>query len=149
MRTLNPLLPDPALQSAAMEVLQQLRVPVSSDGIPVTAEIWDNGLRVALEDGKIVIRYQEKCQLFRGLSLALRVLRAGRPIEEHPAFTRLGFFEDVSRGAVLTVDSLKKKIRWLAAMGYNALILYIEDIYEGPEYPWVGHQRGRYTDGEL
>ncbi len=137
------------LQSAALEVLQQLNIPVSDDGIPVVAEPWDNGLQVALEDGKIVIRYQEKCQLFRGLSLAKRVLRHGKPIHEHPTFTRLGFFEDVSRGAVLTVDSLKKKIRWLAAMGYNALTLYIEDIYEVPEYPWFGHQRGRYTKQEL
>ena len=125
------------LQSAALEVLQQLNIPVSDEGIPVVAESWDNGLQVALEDGKIVIRYQETCQLFRGLSLALRVLRQGKPIHERPTFTRLGFFEDLSRGAVLTVDSLKKKIRWLAAMGYNALILYIEDIYEVPEYPLI------------
>ena len=137
------------LQSAALEVLQQLNIPVSDEGIPVVAASWDNGLQVALEDGKIVIRYQETCQLFRGLSLALRVLRQGKPIHERPTFTRLGFFEDLSRGAVLTVDSLKKKIRWLAAMGYNALILYIEDIYEVPEYPWFGHQRGRYTKQEL
>ena len=149
MQALKLVFSDPQLQAAAEEVLAQLQIPTAEDGIPVTAESWDNGLRVALEDGKIVIRYQKKCQLFRGLSLALRVLRAGRPIEEHPAFTRLGFFEDVSRGAVLTVDSLKKKIRWLAAMGYNALILYIEDIYEVPEYPWFGHQRGRYTKAEL
>ena len=142
-------LSDPQLQAAALEVLAQLKIPTSDDGILVTAEVWNNGLQVALEGEALVIRYEKQCQLFRGLALGLRVLRSGQPIQEHPAFTRLGFFEDVSRGAVLTVDSLKKKIRWLAAMGYNALTLYIEDIYEVPEYPWFGHQRGRYTKAEL
>lgn len=137
-----------ALRAPAEEVLAQIGIDTGSGGIIVTAKQGFDGLRVSY-DGSILIEYQHKCQFFRGLALAKRVLRSGETIEEHPNFYRLGFFEDLSRGAVLTLDSLKTKIRYLAAMGYNAFTLYIEDIYEVPEYPYFGHQRGRYTKAEL
>ena len=136
------------LRAPAEEVLSQLDIQAGSTGIPVTAKQGFDGLRVSY-DGEILIEYQHKYQFFRGLSLIKRVLRNGQAVEEHPTFTRLFFGEDLSRGAVLTVDSMKKKIRWLAAMGYNGLNMYIEDIYEVPEYPYFGHQRGRYTKAEL
>ena len=139
---------DAELARCAEEVLTQIGVKTGREGVPVNAKQGGEGLRVSLQDG-VLIEYQHKWEFFRGLSLAKRVLRSGEAIEEHPGFYRLGFFEDLSRGAVLTVDSLKKKIRYLAAMGYNAFTLYIEDIYEVPEYPWFGHQRGRYTKAEL
>ena len=139
---------DAELAQCAEEVLTQIGVETAVGGTPITAKQGENGLRVSLQDG-ICIEYQHKWEFFRGLSLAKRVIRSGEAIEEHPDFFRLGFFEDLSRGAVLTVDSLKEKIRYLAAMGYNAFTLYIEDIYEVPEYPYFGHQRGRYTKAEL
>ena len=148
MQKMNVSSLEAALRDAARELLPQIGITEAEDGIAVTAKQGYNGLRVSLQDG-ICIEYQHKWEFFRGLALAKRVLRSGKAIEEHPSFVRLGFFEDVSRGAVLTVDSLKKKIRYLAAMGYNILTLYIEDIYEVPEYPWFGHQRGRYTKAEL
>lgn len=139
---------DAELAQCAEEVLTQIGVETAVGGTPITAKQGENGLRVSLQDG-VLIEYQHKWEFFRGLSLAKRVIRSGEAIEEHPDFFRLGFFEDLSRGAVLTVDSLKEKIRYLAAMGYNAFTLYIEDIYEVPEYPYFGHQRGRYTKAEL
>ena len=148
MRTFDLSRLDAGLRGLAEEVLAQIGVKTGEGGVPVTAKQGENGLRVSY-DKEIIIEYQQKCQFFRGLALAKRVLRSGAPIEEHPTFTRLFFGEDLSRGAVLTVESMKKKLRWLAAMGYNGLNLYIEDIYEVPEYPYFGHQRGRYTKAEL
>jgi hypothetical protein len=97
------------LREAARELLPQIGITEAEDGIAVTAKQGYDGLRVSQQDG-ILIEYQHKWEFFRGLALAKRVLRSGNAIEEHPTFTRLGFFEDLSRGAVLTVDSLKKKI---------------------------------------
>ena len=128
--------------------MTQIGLQTGSCGIPITAKQGSAGLRVSYVDS-IVIEYQHRWEFFRGLALAKRVLRSGKSIEEHPTFTRLFFGEDLSRGAVLTVDSIKMKIRWLAAMGYNGMNLYIEDIYEVPEYPYFGHQRGRYSKAEL
>ena len=99
---------DAALRGPAEEVLAQIGVKTGLNGISVTAKKGENGLHVSLQDG-ILIEYQELCQFFRGLALAKRVLRSGNAIEEHPAFARLFFGEDLSRGAVLTMESMKKK----------------------------------------
>lgn len=56
---------------------------------------------------------------------------------------------DVSRNAVLRVDQIERFIDLLAKMGYDSLALYTEDLYEMPEYPLFGYQRGRYTKEEL
>ena len=101
---------DVALRTPAEEVLSQINVQTCPTGIPVTAKQGYDGLRVSY-DGGISIEYQHKCQFFRALSLVKRVLRSGKAIEEHPTFTRLFFGEDLSRGAVLTVESMKKKLR--------------------------------------
>ena len=56
---------------------------------------------------------------------------------------------DVSRGAVLKPEKVKEMIDSLAKMGYNALMLYSEDLYEMPEYPMFGYMRGLYTKETL
>ena len=56
---------------------------------------------------------------------------------------------DCSRNAVMTVDALKTFLPILAKMGYNAVMLYTEDTYEIPEYPFFGYMRGRYSQAEL
>ena len=56
---------------------------------------------------------------------------------------------DVSRNAVLKVESVKKLARLSALEGFNALMLYTEDTYEMKEYPYFGNLRGRYTPAEL
>ena len=50
---------------------------------------------------------------------------------------------DVSRNAVLRVDQIERFMDLLAKMGYDSLALYTEDLYEMPEYPLFGYQRGR------
>ena len=34
-------------------------------------------------------------------------------------------------------------------MGLNSLMLYMEDTYEIPEYPYFGHLRGRYSQSDF
>ncbi len=56
---------------------------------------------------------------------------------------------DVSRNSVLKVSEIKKFIDVIKKMGYNALALYHEDLFEMPEYPLFGYMRGRYSKAEL
>lgn len=56
---------------------------------------------------------------------------------------------DCSRNAVPTKESLKKWIDVLSDMGYNTLLLYMEDTYEIENHPYFGYMRGRYTHEEL
>jgi hypothetical protein len=56
---------------------------------------------------------------------------------------------DMSRNAVMKVDSLKNYMSLLKKMGYNTLMLYTEDTYEVNGEPYFGYMRGRYSKEEL
>ena len=48
------------------------------------------------------------------------------------------------------LEGIKEYMRYMAAMGYNQLQLYLEDMYEMPEkYKHFGYMRGRYSTEEL
>ena len=64
-------------------------------------------------------------------------------------FRRLGTMVDCSRGAVMTVDTVKKWIDTTADLGYNTMMLYTEDTYEIESQPYFGYLRGRYSHTEL
>lgn len=64
-------------------------------------------------------------------------------------FEHMGVLLDCSRNAVMTVDSVKKLIDDLSMMGYNRLMLYMEDTYEVKDEPYFGYFRGRYSAKEL
>ena len=60
-----------------------------------------------------------------------------------------GIMLDVSRNGVMKVEKVKEFIDYISSMGYNALELYSEDIYEVPEYPELGYLRGKYSISDL
>ena len=62
---------------------------------------------------------------------------------------KLGVLMDCSRNGVATVSNVKKMIDLIAPMGYNALQLYMEDVFEVENQPYFGYLRGRYTKEEL
>lgn len=62
---------------------------------------------------------------------------------------RFGTMLDCSRNAVPTVESVQKWIDILSDLGYNTLLLYMEDTYEIEGEPYFGYKRGRYTEEEL
>ena len=64
-------------------------------------------------------------------------------------FRRFGTMVDCSRGAVMTVEALKRWIDLTSDLGYNTLMIYTEDTYEIEGQPYFGYLRGRYTTEEL
>ena len=64
-------------------------------------------------------------------------------------FRRFGTMIDCSRNAVMTVDTIKKWIDITGDIGYNTVMLYMEDTYEIKGEPYFGHHRGRYSVEEL
>ena len=61
----------------------------------------------------------------------------------------LGVMLDMSRNAVMTVESIKRYIPLLKKMGYNTVFLYTEDTYEVDGEPYFGYMRGRYSKDEM
>lgn len=135
-----------------IEQLSQVLELVDNDisGIPLMAKKNKQGiLRVSLQGRGIFISYPSTVGLARGLSHLRTVWQTGQTIEERVQVKDCGLMLDVSRNAVLTVSSVKLMLNYMAAMGLNCLMLYTEDVYEVPQYPYFGYQRGAYSAGEL
>lgn len=56
---------------------------------------------------------------------------------------------DVSRNGVMKVSRIKEFINYISLMGYNALELYSEDMYQVEDFPELGYFRGPYTKKDL
>ena len=68
---------------------------------------------------------------------------------ETHSFETLGAMIDVSRGRVLKVDFLKERFDRMRKMGYNAVMLYTEDVFKLEDEPKWGYMRGGYTVAEM
>ncbi len=110
-------------------------------------------LRVDFCEGKGEIVYFERCQFFRAFGLAVQKLREGNTqfsIQESPTFTMNGPMFDMSQGnAAFNLKTMRGILRNLALMGLNTVMLYTEDNYEVPGYPYFGYMRPTYTQKDL
>ena len=61
----------------------------------------------------------------------------------------LGVMLDCSRNAVMKPEKVKEYAQIIRKMGYNTLMLYLEDTYEIESQPYFGHLRGKYSKEEL
>ena len=110
------------------------------------------GLTVRLEGDRAEIIAESRAALARAYFRMAQELAAGREafeIHEEKQFETCGAFLDCSRNGVMTVASCRRYIDHLAALGMNLLVLYTEDTFETPEYPYMGYLRGRYSQQEL
>ncbi|MDR1262800.1 MAG: beta-N-acetylhexosaminidase [Oscillospiraceae bacterium] len=110
------------------------------------------GLTVTLRDGKAEIEACDLTAVARGYFLLARAVSQGESrwsVRQKRHFENCGAYLDMSRGGVMTTDAVKRYIRQLAALGMNMLMLYTEDTYEVPEFPYFGYLRGRYSRDEL
>ena len=112
---------------------------------------YDKGFKCIVTGENAEILYHTPADFFRALSIVIDAFKNNKNIEitQSPAFETCGIMLDVSRGAVIKPEMVKKIIRFIARMGFNRLMLYAEDIYEMKKYPYFGYMRGRYTADEL
>jgi hexosaminidase len=139
------------LLGGVSEISGILGIEISAGGVPVAAVHNDQGLYVAFKDGKGTIGYSGKVEFYRGLGLFVENYSAGKNFEirESAKFESLGALFDNSRNGVLKVGTIKKMITHMALMGFNQLLLYMEDTYEVPQYPYFGYMRGRFSAEEI
>lgn len=135
--------------------IQRIRALVADAAGPVPSQVYvsrANGLHVRLENGQAEIAAEDRNALARGFFLLACALKEGRSrlcIDQSRHFSSCGAMIDVSRNAVLTVPAVKRTLDRLAMLGMNLLMLYMEDTYTIPEYPYLGYLRGRYSPQEL
>jgi len=113
---------------------------------------YGEGLHVTLDNGRAVITAEDKNALARGFfMLSKAIAQKQDKLDLHQArhFSSCGAMIDMSRNAVMTVNAVKGVIDKMAALGMNLLMLYTEDTYTVPGYPYLGYLRGRYSRAEL
>ncbi|MBQ2758079.1 MAG: beta-N-acetylhexosaminidase [Clostridia bacterium] len=134
--------------AAANELLPELGLVRVPDGAAVEF-VRGKGLSVLGENGKYVLTAERVTDFCRALSHLRRKLAGGADVQEVCRTKTLCLMEDMSRNAVMHVSAVKQMLRYLALMGYDSMMLYTEDTYELPEYPYFGYMRGKYTAEEL
>ncbi len=140
---------DQTLLPLLCETASELGFSVCDDA-PITVKIGKGECLSLTSDGDAVtVTYAQRVEAFRALSRLGTFLEDRTPIRESASYSFLCYMADCSRNAVMTVETTKELIRYLARMGYNSMMLYTEDTYELEKYPYFGHLRGRYTKEEL
>ena len=110
------------------------------------------GVYVKYENNKAVISDTTISFKTRGLCLLVQELLKGKKtfeIVENPEFDERGLQIDLSRNGVMRVSAIKEYLNYMACLGLNSLILYMEDVYKIPKYPFFGYMRGAYSHDEL
>ncbi len=117
--------------------------------ILISAEQGDE-FKIELSDEIVKITYTREHQIYRALTLVPGMLKAGENKKtQKPGYGMLCYMADMSRNAVYNMPSAKRMIRYLAMMGYDSLMLYTEDTFQLPGYPYFGHMRGAFSKEEL
>lgn len=111
-----------------------------------------NDVYVSFNGKNALICGSVKSNTARALTLLIKNIKKGKEsfeVCETKHFDSLGFSLDVSRNAVMKVEKVKEYIDILASLGFDSMMLYMEDTFEIPGYKYFGYRRGRYTLNEL
>mgnify|MGYP002524510578 FL=1 len=135
--------------NAAKIFCEEFSITTAENGVPLI--LGEAEKLTANYDGKtLTISCKDGAGFFRALSLAAE-MPDGKPfaICEEYGVKRLGLMADCSRDAALSIAAIKQLIRYMAALGYNTLQLYFEDMFEVEGEPFFGYLRGRYSRDDL
>lgn len=141
---------DSSFLTGIQRLTSVLPFTIGEDGIQVSA-IQGEQNSVILKDGSARICYTRKNIFFRELALLVEhaAFESEFSIVEDTHFTGLSTMVDTSRNAVPTLSAIYQLIDHLAIMGYDTLLMYMEDTIKLENYEYFGYMRGRYTPADL
>lgn len=141
------------LSNAIFQLADKMGFCITESGAPIKISKREkNGLTVKGHNGEYSISYGLIPDFCRGLCILIDKIKNDKSdfcINEDRKITRCGIMADVSRNAVLRVETIKDLISRIARMGMNTFMLYMEDVYKIDDYPYFGYMRGAYTEDEL
>jgi len=143
------------LAAGLSHLLPELGVTAAehADYTIIANPVEDDILKIARTGNTATITYGGgKARFFRGLATVISWFKSGKEdctLEQAPLFKVNGTMVDMSRNAVMNVQTVKFMMRKMALMGLNMFMLYTEDTYEVPGRPYFGHLRGRYTKEQI
>lgn len=141
------------LSNVILHLADKMGFCITESGLSIKISRRDkNGLTVMRHNDEYSIAYGLIPDFCRGLCILIDRIKNNEPdfcINEDRKIMRCGIMADVSRNAVLRVETVKDLISRIARMGMNTFMLYMEDIYKIDDCPYFGYMRGAYTEDEL
>jgi len=132
------------------------KLPMASDGTPltITYENTDGeGYSLVITSDLIAISAESEQAAFYAIQTLRQIFEQENvpclTIQDKPDFKYRGFYHDMTRGKVATVDTLKKLIDTMAYYKMNALQLYVEHVYEFEECRDINPLTSYLTGAEL
>jgi hypothetical protein len=106
---------------------------------PGLADVGEEGYRLEASPRGVRVTARTGPGLFYGVqTLRQMVARDGIPaavIVDRPALRWRGVHDDVSRGPMPTLESLKRRVRTLAEFKVNLFALYMEHVFDSRSHP--------------
>lgn len=146
------------LKGSAVELIEGIELlrehlgfEINKDGVTLETSRCESGFCVLVTGEAIEIRYDRSIDFYRAFAIALDVMKKQENTElrQTASFDSCGIMIDLSRRAVLKLETIKKIMINMACMGLNRILLYMEDTYELEGYPYFGYMRGRYSKNEI
>ena len=111
------------------------------------------GYELRIQEDSICIDAQSERAAFYAIQTLRQIFKHGEIpclyIKDEPSFAYRGFYHDVTRGKVPTVETIKKLIDELAYYKTNSFQLYIEHTFEFDECKELIHKTGYLTKEEI
>lgn len=117
------------------------KLPLNNSGISLFVEVEDLGkeeYEIDITKESIKISAKSEQGAFWAIQTLRQIFKNEKipclHIEDYPDFSYRGFYHDVTRGKVPTMDTLKKLVDEMAYYKMNSLQLYVEHTYEFKEF---------------
>ncbi len=143
---------DRRFASGVVEFGRQYGFEVGEGGLAVTlSQTGQPELGVQRRGNQVQIIMHKPVHLYRALGHLLQNINDENfQITEKDAFQTNGAMHDGSQASsLLNIDTCKKLLRMMAAMGLNLFMLYCEDCYDVEGEPYWGYMRPRYSQADF
>lgn len=132
------------------------KLPYDENGLPLTCHIGtgtEESYVMDITNDGIVIEAPSVVGAFYGVQTLRQLLENEKVyachIEDAPDFGFRGFYHDVTRGRIPTLDTLKELVDYMAYMKLNSLQLYVEHSFAFREFADSIEETGCITAEEI
>ena len=131
-------------------------IPCEKNGIPATIVIGSGAgesYHLKINEQGIEIAADSEAGAFYAIQTLKQIFANGQipylEIHDEPDFEYRGFYHDITRGKIPTVETMKQLIDQMAYYKLNSLQLYVEHVYEFEECKDLNETCGFYTKAEM
>ena len=142
------------IDSRLIKALEKL--PQSADGAPLSINITNDckeGYELNIGENGVHILAESTAGAFYAIQTLRQLFKEEKVpylhIKDRPDFRYRGFYQDVTRGKIPTVETVKKLVDTMAYYKMNSLQLYVEHVFEFEESRDLWEATGYLTGEEL